>query len=98
MLTLYYFPGACSMSAHMALEETETAYERKSVNLRAGEQNGEAFRRINPRGEVPVLSVGDKVIMPGVIDAASHIGIEANDLNEPTDPMTPNDARYPNIF
>jgi glutathione S-transferase len=66
MLTLYYFPGACSMAAHVALEETETAYERKSVNLRAGEQNGEAFRRINPRGEVPVLSVGDKVITQSV--------------------------------
>jgi glutathione S-transferase len=62
MLTLYYCPGACSMAAHVALEETETAYERKSVNLREGEQNGEAFRRINPRGQVPVLSVDGTTI------------------------------------
>jgi glutathione S-transferase len=66
MLTFYYYPGACSMAAHVALEETGTAYERKSVDLRAGEQNGEAFRRINPRGEVPVLSVSDKVITQSV--------------------------------
>jgi glutathione S-transferase len=62
MLTLYYCPGASSMAAHVALEETGTAYERRPVNLRKGEQNGEAFRAINPRGEVPVLCVDAKPI------------------------------------
>jgi glutathione S-transferase len=66
MLTLYYWPGACSMAAHAALEETETSYQRIAVNLRDGEQNGETFRQINPRGEVPVLRVGDKVITQSV--------------------------------
>lgn len=66
MLTLYYCPGACSMAAHVALEETGTRYEAKSVNLRAGEQHDAAFRQINPRGEVPVLSVDDKVITQSV--------------------------------
>jgi imidazolonepropionase-like amidohydrolase len=36
-----------------------------------------------------IVDAAGKYVMPGVIDAASHIGIEANDLNEPTDPMTP---------
>lgn len=66
MLTLYYFPGACSMAAHAALEETGTAYERVSVNLREGEQNGEAFRKINARGQVPVLRLNDKIITESV--------------------------------
>jgi glutathione S-transferase len=66
MLTLYYFPGACSMAAHAALEETGAAYQRVMVNLREGEQNGEAFRKINARGQVPALRVGDKVIAESV--------------------------------
>jgi glutathione S-transferase len=66
MLKLYFFPGACSLAAHVALEETGAPYERKSVDLRAGEQNGEEFRRINPRGQVPVLDVDGTVIAESV--------------------------------
>src|SRR5262245_24218172 len=65
-LTLYWFPGACSMAAHVTLEEAGTAYERVTVNLRQGEQHGEAFRKVNERGEVPVLRVGDEVITESV--------------------------------
>jgi hypothetical protein len=32
--------------------------------------------------------------MPGVIDAASYIGIDASDLNEPTEPMTPQNRAW----
>lgn len=62
MLTLYFFPGACSMAAHVALEETGTPYELKSINLRNGGQNGDDFRRINPHGQVPVLDVDGTLI------------------------------------
>ena len=41
-----------------------------------------------------VVDAAGKYVMPGVIDAASHIGIEANDLNEPTDPMTPQNRAF----
>ena len=66
MLTLYYRPGACCMAAHVALEEIGTRYEGVSVNLKTGERNGEVFRKLNPRGEVPVLSVDGKVIAQSV--------------------------------
>ena len=46
-----------------------------------------------PAGAEIVDATG-KFVMPGVIDAASHIGIEANDLNEPTDPMTPQNRAW----
>ena len=73
MLKLYFFPGACSLAAHVALEETGAPYERKSVDLRGGEQNGEEFRRINPRGQVPVLDVDGTVITESVAILA-HVG------------------------
>ena len=41
-----------------------------------------------PNGATVVDARG-KFVMPGVIDAASHIGIDASDLNEASDPMTP---------
>ncbi len=41
-----------------------------------------------PSGAVIVDARG-KFVMPGVVDAASHIGIGASDLNEASDPLTP---------
>ena len=46
-----------------------------------------------PNGAEVVDATG-KFVMPGVIDAISHIGIDANDLNEPTDPMTPQNRAW----
>src|SRR5580692_428667 len=55
MLTLYYAPGACSMAAHIVLEESGEKYEPKKVDLAGGEQRGEAYLKINPQGRVPAL-------------------------------------------
>ncbi|MSR03504.1 MAG: hypothetical protein EXR94_12320 [Gemmatimonadetes bacterium] len=41
-----------------------------------------------PNGALIVEARG-KYVMPGVVDAASHIGIEGSDLNEASDPVTP---------
>jgi len=55
MLTLYYAPGACSMAAHIVLEEIGEKYEPKKVDLAGGEQRTEAYLKINPQGRVPAL-------------------------------------------
>jgi glutathione S-transferase len=55
MLTLYYTPGACSMAAHIVLEESSEDYEAKKVDLAGGEQRTEAHLKINPLGRVPAL-------------------------------------------
>jgi len=55
MLALYYAPGACSMAAHIVLEESGEKYEPKKVDLAGGEQRTEAYLKINPQGRVPVL-------------------------------------------
>jgi len=55
MMALYYTPGACSMAAHIVLEESGEKYEAKKVDLAGGEQRTEAYLKMNPLGRVPVL-------------------------------------------
>jgi glutathione S-transferase len=57
MLTLYYGRGACSMAAHIVLEESGEKYEAHPVDLANGEQRTEAYLKINPRGRVPALRI-----------------------------------------
>jgi glutathione S-transferase len=55
MLTLYYAPGACSMAAHIVLEESGETYTPQRVDLANGEQKTEAYLKIHPLGRVPAL-------------------------------------------
>ena len=55
MLTLYYAPGACSMAAHIVLEECGEKYEGKKIDLAGGEQRTASYLKMNPLGRVPVL-------------------------------------------
>jgi glutathione S-transferase len=55
MLTLFYAPGACSLAAHIVLEESGEKYEPKRVDLAKGEQRTEAYLKIHPLGRVPAL-------------------------------------------
>jgi glutathione S-transferase len=55
MLTLFYGPGACSMAAHIVMEESGEKYEPKRMDLAKGEQRSDAYLKINPQGRVPAL-------------------------------------------
>lgn len=59
MLTLYYSPGACSLAAHIVLEESGEPYEARRVDFTKAEQRGEAYLEINPLGRVPALVLED---------------------------------------
>jgi glutathione S-transferase len=57
---LYYSPGACSMAAHIVLEEIGEPYDLELVSSR-GRMGGEgttspAWMAQNPKGRVPALS------------------------------------------
>jgi glutathione S-transferase len=53
-MKLYYSPGACSLSPHIAL----LPYDLVKVDLRAKKlENGDDFLQINPKGQVPALSL-----------------------------------------
>ena len=59
MLTLFYGPGACSMAAHIVLEESGEKYEPRRMDLAKGEQRTEAYMKIHPLGRVPALGLDD---------------------------------------
>jgi glutathione S-transferase len=61
-LKLYYSPGACSLASHMALEEAGADYEPVRVNFASAEQRTPEYLRINPKGRVPALAEGDRVV------------------------------------
>jgi glutathione S-transferase len=57
-MKLYYSPGACSLSPHIALLEAGLPYELVKVDLRAKKlENGDDFLKVNPKGQVPVLQL-----------------------------------------
>lgn len=59
-LKLYYSPGACSLSPHIALAEAGLAYSLEKVDLKAKKtETGADFFAVNPNGMVPVLVLGD---------------------------------------
>ena len=57
-MKLYYTPGACSLSPHIALLEAGLPYDLVKVDLRAKTlENGDDFLKVNPKGQVPVLAL-----------------------------------------
>jgi glutathione S-transferase len=64
MLTLYYAPGACSLAAHIVLEESGEKYTPREVDFSKSEQRSEAYLKLNPLGRVPVLGLDDGQPLP----------------------------------
>ena len=64
MLTLYFAPGACSMAAHIVLEESGEKYQPQQVDLAKGEQRTPEYLRIHPMGRVPALRLDNGDALP----------------------------------
>lgn len=81
-MKLYYSPGACSLSPHIALLEAGLPYDLVKVDLRAKKlENGEDYLKINPKGQVPALALdtGELVTEGPVI--VQKIADQAKDKN-----------------
>jgi glutathione S-transferase len=53
-MKLYFTPGYCSLAVHIALRESGVPFSLEKVDTTSPE-----FRKINPRGYVPVLELDD---------------------------------------
>jgi glutathione S-transferase len=57
-MKLYYSPGACSLSPHIALLEAGLPYDLVKVDVRAKKlENGDDYLTVNPKGQVPALQL-----------------------------------------
>lgn len=81
MLRLHHAPLACSLASRFALAEAGLEHEVAIVRTSRGEQNSEAYRRINPRGQVPALETDEGVltestaILPFIADLAPQAAL-----------------------
>lgn len=68
MLTLYHaWASTCSQKVRLCLAEKELEYKEIAFQLRDGEHLQNEFLKINPKGLVPVLINGEKVIPESTI-------------------------------
>lgn len=59
-MKLYYSPGACSLSPHIALEEAGLPYEAIAAPTKTKLlPDGSDYRKVNPLGYVPYLVLDD---------------------------------------
>ena len=63
-MKLYYSPGACSLSPHIALREAGLPVELVKVDLRAKKtEKGDDYAAINPKGSVPAVQMDDGSVL-----------------------------------
>jgi glutathione S-transferase len=82
-MKLYYSPGACSLSPHIALLEAGMPYDLVKVDLRAKKlENGDDYWKVNPKGQVPALGLDSgelvtegPVIVQMIADQAAAKGL-----------------------
>lgn len=82
-MKLYYFPGACSLAAHIVLREAGLPFDLDKVDLATHKtESGGDFYAVNPKGYVPALALDDgqvltedQVILQYVADQRPETGL-----------------------
>ena len=71
-MKLYFGPGACSFVPHSLLEASGAPFEPVLVKLHKQENQGDEFKALNPRGQVPVL-VDDGQVITQILAIVSYL-------------------------
>lgn len=65
-MKLYYSPGACSLSPHIALAEAGLSADLVKVNIREKKtESGDDYLKVAPKGQVPVLAIDGATLTEG---------------------------------
>ncbi len=56
-LVLYYAPGTCALVPFETLTEAGAQFALRNINTRKGGTRTDEYRRLNPKGKVPVLLI-----------------------------------------
>jgi len=79
-MKLYFAPGACSLSPHIALLEAGLEFSTEKVDLRGKKTAGGAdFTAINPRGYVPALEMDNGEVLTEGPAIVQYIADQAPD-------------------
>lgn len=63
-MKLYYAPGACSLAAHIILNEINVDFDLERVNVKTHKtEKGADYYAINPKGYVPALEINPSLIL-----------------------------------
>ncbi|MDQ9818172.1 glutathione S-transferase family protein [Acinetobacter bereziniae] len=63
-MKLYYSPGACSLAAHILLNEINVDFDLERVDLKTHKtEKGADYYEINPKGYVPALEINPGLIL-----------------------------------
>lgn len=79
---LYYTPGACSLSPHIALREAGLPFDLVKVDLAGKKLEGGAdFFAVNPKGYVPALGIEDGQLLTEGAVIVQYIADKAPEKN-----------------
>lgn len=79
-MKLYYMPGACSLSPHIALREAGLDFELVKVGRDKKTADGQDFLAINPYGYVPALQLASGEVLlegPAIVQYIADLKPEA---------------------
>lgn len=90
-MKLFYKPGACSLSPHIALREAGMDFTMEKVDLATKKtEHGADYLEINPKGQVPALQLEDGSLLTEGVAIVQFIADKVPDrqLLAPSGSMT----------
>lgn len=94
-MKLYFAPGACSLSPHIALREAGLSFDLEQVDLATKKtKSGADFAAVNPKNYVPALALDNGEVLTEAAVIAQYIADKANGAGKSLLPPAGTMERY----